>query len=635
MSQIDNNNPIDYSTFTFSRDTKIDYEKGNPVINSLFTIWDKDKNGQFDDKEWSNYQQSMERINALKEKTNDPTIEHYNKQLEKINKNFQTILLRYESIKKFDYINQLFEFENAHPEIIRKGYKNNSEIPAGAMTIDISDWEAGIYDEKEGKFTGETYNNGYIAGLENLSDEDRTAYLELLKNAQNMMHQIRQINKDFTKIFEETEKNEALLMMAENGLINSYGNEQYESIAYMKYQRINSPQNPFFSEIEQCKQSIITLENKNDRTPEENNQIEQYRIHLEQLRQASINWLASDKNNIPANGNGFTITQLDEGLTLKSSNGASLLSNTQTIGMKWDNGTWAVSGRYTGTQTDKLSKKDKYTENNPMTQESVNITQLAISGKYSKGGLSVSNDFNMMISSMKNYNNRLSLFWNNLSFGMSESVSQMNIPSFNENGEQINRTRTSYSTSLDSSIQTGHINNRVSLDINPEGTTFGQTTQANYSFNAGHHNFNIGSSVGNQYNYQNETWTLNSGISAGWNAYSQSGWRGGINFNENYTRTMSQYKTPQENNMILINSNIGYKNVMFTGAINDMNSPYMHSTTFGAGISYNNPSLGTISTNYTFQHSNNKFQDGGNPTDTNTFTISYSAPLEKINKWFK
>ena len=79
----------------FTRDTKVDYGKGNVVINTIFKQFDKDLTGDFNNEEWTAYEQALKKIEARKQELQDINTgvkQHYSKKLEKLSKELDNIL---------------------------------------------------------------------------------------------------------------------------------------------------------------------------------------------------------------------------------------------------------------------------------------------------------------------------------------------------------------------------------------------------------------------------------------------------------------------------------------------------------------------------------------------------------------
>ena len=80
--------PIDFRNIKFQRDTKVDYENGDAVINSVFRLYDTDHSGDFDDNEWNNYLTIHQHIEKRRELINDSEMsdipKYYNKKANKI-----------------------------------------------------------------------------------------------------------------------------------------------------------------------------------------------------------------------------------------------------------------------------------------------------------------------------------------------------------------------------------------------------------------------------------------------------------------------------------------------------------------------------------------------------------------------
>lgn len=119
----------------FKRDDKVDYEKGNTFINTIFKKYDTNMSGDFDDTEWANYQKDLGKHHARLESAiniNNGVVAHYDKKISKIAQKIENLYKKYSKYTKSDAFDKLLEFEKAHPAVTRNGYKNSSEVPTGA-----------------------------------------------------------------------------------------------------------------------------------------------------------------------------------------------------------------------------------------------------------------------------------------------------------------------------------------------------------------------------------------------------------------------------------------------------------------------------------------------------------------------
>ncbi len=178
----------------------------------------------------------------------------------------------------------------------------------------------------------------------------------------------------------------------------------------------------------------------------------------------------------------------------------------------------------------------------------------------------------------------------------------------------------------------GKFNTSAGARFAKEGNTYNLGTSANFEIQAGEHiNIGLSPSVDNSYNTQNKSYTLSTGgnvsFMGNWNNFNAN-----LSMNENYSRTMQNGFKPDENNMFGINGSVQYKNLSAEVNFNDMDNKFSHSDTYGVNVSYNSK-IGRFGAGYTYMENNNKM--GGSSTYTNMVNVSYSAPLDIINKIFK
>ena len=161
-----NNNPIDYTNYKFQRDTKINYQTGDTVLNSLFKIWDTDGNG-------------------IRNSADNSVVSHYAKQTQKISQRLNVMSMRFQSISQTDYFAQFCEFTNKRG-ISLTCVKNKSEIPKGAKQFDISSFEIGDEEKEILKF-------GYVEGWKNLSEDDKNKFIELYNQSVTMLTALKKL----------------------------------------------------------------------------------------------------------------------------------------------------------------------------------------------------------------------------------------------------------------------------------------------------------------------------------------------------------------------------------------------------------------------------------------------------------
>lgn len=135
----------------------------------------------------------------------------------------------------------------------------------------------GIYDPEKGCFTGECYEEGYILGLEKLSESEQNEYLALLEKASESAKLGRKIDKEYEVLDNEISREMILLNYAQAGFINGAVSEEKAQRLVEIYNNAN-PFNEKIKNIEQRRQQLWLKGNK----PEEDLLLlEQYSTVLE------------------------------------------------------------------------------------------------------------------------------------------------------------------------------------------------------------------------------------------------------------------------------------------------------------------------------------------------------------------
>lgn len=622
-------NEVDFRTVRFDRNTKVDYEKGNPIINTVFAQFDKDGNGVFNDEEYTAYEKYLDTKQKQQEeigkiKVNNSVVNHYDNKILKIQEKIEQLSLRMkdENINTKAF-NRLIEFEKSHPGIGRYGYTYKKDIPEGAIKYDISAFQMGIYDKEKDAFTGEYYEKGYLTGLETLTDAERNEYLALLDSASTSCKKFTEYYEKINKFENELDKYFGLKDMAQNGILNAVGTEDDENQAYQQYVQIRNDANPFYKKIRELETKYQQLHLKGSKTEEDNKMLEQYRTQIEQLETASQNWSLSDMNEraqIQVNqGQGFSIQNLSQQAVYSSQN--ETISDIHTVELGYNTPNWNGSLNFTETNRYKLNDSPEHTFN---VDQNVN---------YSKQKLSLSESSSLNIEPNSLYfNQRLSAQYGKYGLNISETINRMSFEMPDNQGNMQKQTTVAGTTNIGTSIKTGNFNNTASIQFAPEGTTYSLGTNANYGFRADKFNFNLAPSMNASYNQKTETTTLNPSLNA-MMIYNSGNLNSNINVSENYSTTIQNGAHPAINNNFSINTALSFKGFGAGFNFNDNDNPYNHSNIYGASVSYTHNKAGRFEAGYTYQTTHNKMQ--GNNTRDNQVEFTYSAPLETINKWFK
>lgn len=600
-----------FRNIKFTRDTVVDYQTGNPLINCIFKQFDTNGDAKFDDEEWANYQKYEEKVKEHREKIekfkleNNNIISHYQKKLAKIQAKQKKLYKKLESLTNPDYFEELIKFAKNHPSVSIEGYTDAKEIPNGAMKYDISAFGMGIYNKEQECFEG-TYKTGYIAGLETLTEEEKKEYLSLIDKAANMIREVQKLDKEFEKFDKEAEKFLAIVDMAENGMIEKIGSSEYEEKAYQKYVEIRSNKNPFYKEIQEIETKRNALHLKGNKTEEEKKLLESYDRHLSQLYIASSQWSVSDNYDIEKfeikTGTNYQLTHtMPDEKSIKNGEGINF-----SIG---------AIGSYQDENFD-VQTSINVTREFQTTKLLDNQYKMAVSGKFDHGGAIYTTNLNCDITH-DNRNYDVSLEYENGAF----SASLQDIESYTREEEKFNHIRT--------------INLNAGCNWNKYNVSAGLTNSGNrttVSLNASVDEIAtpIGSftpAVTNQYNTLTKRFTTSPSLSFS-KKHESGDLSAGIQVNENYTLTYGHGKPEHENNVNIVTS-IGYKSLQGQLQYNNMYSGYSKSNTYGASVQYSTKKAGTFGAEYSFSRTHNS----GNIDRTKTFSFTYSAAIDTIKKW--
>lgn len=585
----------------FTRDTKVDYKSGNPIINTIFQRFDTDNSGDFDDAEWSRYEKYLEK----RERKPGAVESHYRKQFDKIVKKSEELAKKYQKAMTPNYFEELINFEQAHPEVLREGYQDEKELPPNAYKYDISNFGMGIYDEETGYFTGETYEHGYINGLETLSEEEKKQYLTLLDKASKMIDNCTKIEKQLNELEQESDRLQALCDMANTGMIDKVGSKDYEEKAYQAYVEIRSEKNPFYKEIQEIEAKRNALNLKGNKTEEDKKLLESYNRHLTQLYIASSQWSVSDTDNVEK-------FEVKTGANYQMTHS---MPNEESV----KNG---------GEISFSVGAAGSYQDENLDIQGSVNITRefkktklldnqytMSFSGKYDHGGKIYKTDLNCDITS-DNRNYDLSLAYENGDF----SASLQDIESYTRGEEGFDHVRT---TNLNAAYNVDKYNFSAGLTKSGDMTT--------YSLNAGMDGIStpIGSftpSLTNQYSSLTKRFTTSPSLGFS-KEYKVGDLSAGIQVNDNYNLTFGHGKPEHENNISVV-TNVEYKGFQGQLQYNNMYSGYSKSNTYGVSLKYSTQKAGTFGAEYSY----NRMNSCGSIERTQTVSLTYSAPIDWFTK---
>lgn len=613
------NTIISINNVKLYKDMTTDYEKGDPLINSVFKKFDTNNDKKIDDTEWAKVVEYNEKVQKRQQQItklnkNSKTISHYDKKIIKLQKKLDTLQKQYDEVPRdFD---KVIEFEKKHPGVRREGVLDKSEIPPDCTQYDISLFEMGIYDEKKEVFTGECYKLGYLKGLETLTPEEQKEYLELLDNSSKNISKIVSIGEKIQKVDDEIDKNLALKDLAQNGLIEKVGSAEYENQMYTQYTNIRNQANPFLTQMNEYEQKFHSLLLKGKRTAEEDRQLEQYSKQMSILQEASKKWSIAD---IPEDEKlqveqGLKITDFSEQITYNNDGQNEKYTDTHSVGVQYNNANFNIQGNFQQTQ---IYKHNEDTENTFIAN---------ISGQYSKGNYSVSS--NTSFNTDKFYLNLDQTFgakYKNLGIDYTKTLMST---------KQDEETVTSTSDRIGVSYTAGKFNNNASITWAPEGTTYAIGSNTSFQKQLTNNlNLNIMPSANMSYNNQNKTYTLNPSLTTAVN-YSNNRLNANLMLVEDYTSTLSKYTKPQNTNMFMASGGVSFKGFGTNLKFTDIDSSFNHSDTYGAEIYYDKPNFGRLAVEYNYQKITMKMPDIS-PMETSTLIAKYTLPLDVINGWFK
>lgn len=621
-------------------------EGNTPVLNTIFNWFDADGNGTFNDDEWTKKEKYMQDLQAKLNTNYTESFENesgvvklYHKRINSKLREIQQINTKTHKIyEKENYFLQMFDFEKAHG-IERNGYIKKSEIPDNAIAVDISMFEMGILDNNGESFTGKTYKKGYIKFPDNISDEDKRTYLELLnkaqkqsKKVQKLMHQLEQLEKEYDTAIE-------YYNMAKSGQIKKIGSQEYETQMYQQYQSIREASNPYYKQFKEIEQKYNTLRLKANRSSDEENQLVQYYQIMQQLKDASLAWSTSGVKNSGSeldSSNGFSVTNVDETISYTTDGNSKELNNEHSIGFRFNNENWEVTA--SGSETDKY--KFQSGENAETEHEGC----FSLDGAYKRGKFSIFSGLTFFGSkSMKNWTPNLGVSYGDFNFRASEDITIVKQEDFDENGNSKTSSETIYATNLElgwqKSFESG-ISSNVTSSVR-----LGKNEGNNYTLSAGiqapllpntlsKHNLSwtVNGKLSGSYSDINHSTTVNPSISTSL-IYNKNNFSTVVTLNENLISTLQRGSEPSHNQMFTASGTIGYKQFSFQAGYSDTRNAYSNMQAIDTEASWTTSKAGTFSAGY--RYTNTETKSSGENNKEHFVSFKYSAPMDVINGWFK
>ena len=612
------NNVTNYRDIKFTRDTKVDYKSNNnnPIFMSLFKKWDTDFSGDFSDEEWAKYEKSLVDISTRKKNTtvSDGAIKHYDKELAKVYQKREAIFAEYDKLDTEAW-GALLAFEDKHPGIGRRGCKKGEEIPKekGIQEYDISPFGMGIVDDKDQNFTGEVYENGYLFGLETLSEAERKQYLNLLDRASKSIKAAAEIDKKVIKNDAELEKAKALVDMANSGIIKEIGSSEYEQEMCEAYANVVSESNPFIGEIRSLEQKINSLRRKVNPTIEDLNQIEQYRIQLGQLQTASASWSVGDAQNVSdvkPRKEGVNINNISVETTYKyGESGSATL--TPSVDLKYVKPNWNLGVELNSNQTYNIGSNN-YT--------STLTTNLGANFYNSNVNYSVNAGF-------ETYDNYKSTTYNfgggaqyrNVGVSVSERISV-------DPSREANQPKTLYTTSGTVSYNVGGYNSSLTYSHDESSQVLRMYNSARYNIKLDKSSrINIVPSVTGSYNFDTNSYTVAPTLYAGY-SYNSKDVDYNLSLTEQHSTTMIPGHNPQFNHTFMAQSDLRYKDFTYSLGFSDSDFSQRHSNSYSVGVAWRT-GAGTFGLKGSYEHMDPKRQMGNN-NETYSLSVSYAVPIK-------
>ncbi len=630
-------------------------QNNSPVLNTIFNWFDADGNGTFNDEEWTkkeNYVKNLkEKLSANYDESVDKesaVVKFYRKQLNsKLKEIKQTDIEAYKIYEKENYFIKLLDFEKAHG-IERYGYNKKTEIPEDVVTVNMSIFEMGMLDAQS---VGKTYKKGYVKFPDNISEDDRNTYFELLKKAQEQGKQFQKSIHKWLHLEKEYESAIENYKNARNGQITKIGFQTNNQ----QNQAIRESSNPYYKQYKEMEQKYNALRIKglDKLTDEEANLLIQLPQIMRQLKNASLSGV-SPKNSgsnsstapkavtkseasvetvsEPESNGGLRVTNIDEKLSYNVEDDSKELHDEHALGLGYVKGNWEVS--VSG------SKTEKYSDGKPEHEGFFNLGATYTKGKCTFSpelefsGTNTTGTWTPSFTASYNDNS------NSIRFKAGRAITTVSEKAGDNKNEQ-NTAGTTYSTDLELEWQkmfkngtSANMSSNVKFDKNQGNEymiSFGATTPLLRNKLAKHNlAWSVsGNFMGNYYDSLKAT-NIEPSLSTSLN-YNKNDFSADVSLNENISIISIDGETIP-NSMFTASGAVGYKQLTFNAGYSSTQNSYLDMTSVNAGASYSVPKLGKFS--LTGSISGIKT---GETKDTNkeyNVSLGYSAPLDIINGWF-
>lgn len=642
---MDNIKPIDFRDIKFERDTKVDYENGDAVVNSVFRLYDIDHSGDFNDSEWFNYltiQQHIEnrRENLCSEEMSNAQ-KYYRKQADKMLAELEKIEREYPRLS-MEHFELLHEFENSHPNVYLMAKENEEDVPQGYKVYDIECFGIG-YSEK--------YNSnlkyGYIEGLETLTPAERKEYLRILDKALKEAKQNREYEQKHTELVNEyIAMNDMPNYCAMNGITEKLSRID-ETNALLKCKEIRTAENPFLQDLLKVEQEINTLHHKLNRTQADAEQLNRLYVQSQQLLSASRSWMFTDSDfdigKYRSDQNSFFTSpefiQAEGGIMLSQSIENSTNANFNSKGKYSLDGQnmgneESLNSAYTTEFGIFSSKKDKSLMSNAtitnFTQYPANKSSMQFNGNISTGrkfsgydlnsGISVNvtentNTFTPNISLRKgNYNLNINETVNvsNFNFGTQNHISDRpHFSDINNNNESQNNTSLMTSTNATLSYYSPKINSSITANISKSRQSYSGNVSKNFNYNTKEISVSAMPGLNTEYartsfspdmtNQSLNITTSFNGSMTYYNKYEDFGAK--LCLNESYVMTFGDGNDKfKANNNLTLTGNLKYKNSGLAVQYNNSISTFNVTNTLGIQFQFHPNENTYLSLGYVYKN---------------------------------
>ncbi len=342
-----------YGNIKFTKKTtlaKLQKQNADPITIWKFNQIDTNKDGKLDKNELNAYNKSLETKKTILMNKQE-AIKGYEEECKILESKIDEIARKSQELEKeTNYFQKLLEFEK-EKRIEYFGVKENEEIPENGIPEDV-EWRCmGIEDENKEYFTDNIYKKGYIKFPDDISEEDKKKYLELLKSAKLQNKKAQEVYIELEEVLEEYQKYKAVKDLVENNIISPVNAEPDVDQAYELYKKITDVSNPFYKLYKEAEEKYYSLAKKIKLTTEDKYKLAQYYSEMMQYKEVSDNWSVANIKNVECENPNNYINIAGERVTFtKSDDNTSVSAVTGfTAGMKYGDFTGNTGVKITNT----------------------------------------------------------------------------------------------------------------------------------------------------------------------------------------------------------------------------------------------------------------------------------------------